>query len=64
MDQSSAWLITLADVFTNLSAGWFGAALVVPLSVKKRKLRLLPLLTNILLGILFYGLATAIRMKF
>lgn len=31
------WLATLADLFVNLSAGWFGIVFVVPISTKESK---------------------------
>jgi len=46
-------LITLSDLFVNLSAGWFGAAIIVPLTEPKLKLKLWVLTTNLLFGILF-----------
>lgn len=39
------FLITLSDLFINLSAGWFGAAAIIPLASKRITLRwkLLPI---------------------
>jgi hypothetical protein len=41
-------LQTTADLFINLSAGWFGIAFIVP---KKKKVHLRVLTVNILYGI-------------
>lgn len=30
MRADSTFLLTLANIFDNLSAGWFGAALIIP----------------------------------
>jgi len=46
------FLQILSDLFTNLSAGWLGAAFVVPIVSKRRvKVKLGMLTANILLGI-------------
>ena len=46
------FLQILSDLFTNLSAGWLGAAFVVPIISKRRvKVKLGMLTANILLGI-------------
>lgn len=34
------WFTTLSELFVNLSAGWFGAAFIVPLTSGKPRLRL------------------------
>lgn len=31
------WFIILSELFINLAAGWFGAAIIVPLTSKRRK---------------------------
>ena len=61
MDLSSVWRITLADLFVNLSAGWFGAAFIIPLASKKPKLRPWLLLINILFGIIALSLSVFLR---
>jgi len=50
----SPWIQGLSDLFINLSAGWIGVALIVPMTIRvpKRSRRLL--LGNILCGILAY----------
>ena len=52
----------IADLFINLSAGWFGAALIIPIRTQKsEKLKLGLLTINLFLGILFLGLAYLFR---
>lgn len=56
------WVIVLSDLFTNLSAGWFGAALIVPVTSKRRgSVRVSFLISNMGLGILFLVFAHEIR---
>ena len=51
-----------SDLLINLSAGWFGAAVIVPLNVvKKPKTRLWSLLVNIIFGIVSVILAVSLR---
>lgn len=45
MHEFSVWLLTLSDLFVNLAAGWFGAALVIPITGKLPKRLNLWLLT-------------------
>jgi len=43
----------LSDLFVNLSAGWLGAAFIVPIVSNRRgKIKLFILTANIILGIL------------
>jgi hypothetical protein len=54
MRPDPAWWITFSELFINLSAGWFGATFIIPLSSKAPKRINLWLLTiNIGLGIFF-----------
>jgi len=46
------WQIALSELFINLSAGWFGAALILPMTTGKFKINSSLLLINILYGIL------------
>ena len=48
----------LSDLLINLSAGWFGAAIIVPFNVKTPKFKLWPLLSNLLFGIFAFLVAT------
>lgn len=54
-------LPTLADLFVNLSAGWFGAAVIIPISVKRSKRKAWALTINTLFGILALGFAILLR---
>ena len=49
----------LSDLLINLSAGWFGVAIIVPLKITRRKF--LPLIVNLSLGILALGIAIILR---
>lgn len=44
-------LSTFADLLINLSAGWFGAAVIVPLFAKRPKFRIWALILNLFFGI-------------
>lgn len=55
------WLQAVSDLFINLSAGWFGAALIVPLYTKKPKFKPWVLTINLLLGIVALLLAIFLR---
>jgi len=61
--NASVWLLAFSDLFINLSAGWFGAAFVVfPLiSAKKKKIKLLTLIGNIVYGIVALVVAVILR---
>lgn len=52
-------LITFSDLLINLSAGWIGAAFIVPIAVKSRKKRFWALFINIVFGIVALGFAVA-----
>ena len=50
-----AFLLSLSELFINLSAGWFGAAFIVPLSVESiSKINLGILTVNVGFGILCF----------
>lgn len=51
----------LSDLLVNLSAGWFGVALILPIAVRKPKVRLSALTINITLGIVSLLLAFVLR---
>jgi len=55
-------LLTVSDIFTNLSAGWFGAAFIVPLaSDKPPTFNLLVLFLDVFFGIVFFIAAYRLR---
>lgn len=57
-----AWLKALADLFINLSAGWFGAVIIVPNFWPPTKFANFLFLTyDLIAGILF--LVVAIRLR-
>lgn len=55
------WLQAISDLFVNLSAGWFGAAVILPLNARRVKIRRLSLILNILFGIFALVIAVIIR---
>lgn len=58
MVLNSIWLQLISDLFVNLSAGWFGAALIVPTTSKRSGPINLTILTiDVIAGILFMILA-------
>ena len=59
--NDSVILIAVSDLLINLSAGWFGIAIIVPLNVTKRKKRIWSLLVNIFFGIVSLVFAIALR---
>ncbi len=62
MRLDSALLSVFADLFINLSAGWFGAAVIIPArSTKRTKIKIGLLTLNFTFGIVFSLLAYAIR---
>jgi hypothetical protein len=54
-------LAAISDLLINLSAGWFGVAVVLPLKITEGKIRFWTLLIDISLGILTFGFAVILR---
>lgn len=62
MKIDSTFLQTLANIFDNLSAGWIGAALIVPVfSEQPLNLNFWILIVNLFFGMVFMFLAYKIR---
>lgn len=61
MTVDPVWLITLSEVLTNLSAGWFGAAVIIPIGSKRPKLKVWVLLINIGSDIMSFVAAIAVK---
>lgn len=60
--NKSLWLDGIADLFINLSAGWFGAVFIVPVFSDSGLIFSLPVLTgDLVMGILF--LVSAIELR-
>jgi len=57
----SIWLQGLSDILINLSAGWFGAAFILPMTIRKFKVNWRILTINIACGIFTYVTAMIIR---
>jgi hypothetical protein len=55
------WLQAISELFINLSAGWFGAAIIFPITSNKRKIKKLALILNIFFGIFALVIAVVIR---
>lgn len=55
------WLEALSDLFINLSAGWFGAAIIAPIATKRPKFKPWGLIINIIFGILALLFAVFLR---
>ena len=55
------WFLALSDLLINLSAGWFGAAIAIPLYTKKPKFRPWALIINSVLGIVALLIAILLR---
>lgn len=56
------FLLTLSDLFINLSAGWFGTALILPVFlVQPLQLNILVLTTDISFGILSFTISFKLR---
>jgi len=55
------FVIILSDLFVNLSAGWFGAAFIVPLVSKRSKLKFRVLFLNLLFGTISLVVAYVLR---
>jgi len=55
------WFSVLSDLFVNLSAGWFAAAIIIPIGNRRHKLNLWLLTTNIAFGILALIIAFQLR---
>lgn len=59
---SPVFLLTISDIFTNLSAGWFGAAFILPAFSERPLLVNVPLLImDLFSGIVFGTIAVKIR---
>ncbi len=50
-----------AEFLINLGAGWFGAAIILPIRSEKRKIRFMLLTVNLSCGILSLALSYIIR---
>lgn len=62
MKIDSAFLQTLASIFDNLSAGWFGAALIVPaFSGELISFNFSILITDIIFGTVCFVVAYRLR---
>lgn len=62
MSIDPLWAVVLSDLFINLSAGWFGAALIVPAVAKKKTvINLGILLFNLIFGIVFLIIGFQLR---
>ena len=61
METDPVFLLVVSDLFVNLSAAWFGAAIVVPLSSRQTKLNYWLLTGNTTSGILALVIAFALR---
>ena len=59
--MQAIWFLALSDLLINLSAGWFGVGIILPLYTKKTKIKLRALIFNILFGIL--ALLTSITLR-
>lgn len=56
------WSQSIADLLINLSAGWFGAVFVLPITTKlSKKLNVLLLTMNLTVGMLSLGFAVELR---
>lgn len=57
-------LLTASDVFVNLSAGWFGAAFIVPtFSGAKLSFSFAILITDLIFGIFSFAVAYMLRKR-
>lgn len=54
-------LLTLSDLLVNLSAGWLGSAIIIPIAIEKPKMRFLTLTINIILAIVAFGTSFLLR---
>lgn len=64
MKINSTLLLTASDVFTNLSAGWFGAAFIVPTFSNSPLLFNFPILiTDVIFGIYCFIVAYILRKR-
>lgn len=62
MQDFSIWFLTLSDLLVNLAAGWFGVALIIPITGRLPKRLNLWLLTyNISFGTLSVFVAVLLR---
>jgi len=50
MDKNSVEI--LSDFLVNLAAGWIGAAIIFPIRIEEKKVKLILLTVNILCGIM------------
>jgi len=55
------WFLALSDLLINLSAGWFGAAIIFPLYAKRAKVKQTALISNVLFGIFALLIAVVLR---
>jgi len=62
MSDQTVWLTLLSDLFVNLSAGWFGAAVVLPATMKSlQRINLWVLTTNVVFAIVSLWVAFQLR---
>ena len=55
------FLNSISDLLINLAAGWFGAAFILPMTIRKFKANIKILLINLSCGIITLLLAVLIR---
>lgn len=64
MSVSGLWLEVVSELCVNLSAGWIGAAVVIPVTSKlDRKINLGVLTMNLTAAIVFLVLAFELRRR-
>lgn len=48
MSMNDVLQATFADFLINIAAGWFGAAVILPIRTERRKIKFLLLIVNII----------------
>lgn len=62
MRIDSTFLLTLANIFDNLSAGWFGTAIIIPVSnASLSNINLIALTVDVVFGTLCFVIAYKLR---
>lgn len=61
MKLDPIFITILSDLFTNLSAGWIGAAIIIPLNATIPNIKLGLLIVNIILAIVSLAISFALK---
>lgn len=57
----NTFFLGLSDLLINLAAGWFGVAVIIPIVIRKAKVKFVPLIVNLFFAIVSFIIAIYLR---